>query len=124
MARGRTSDGVRLSRRQAQILEGIGRGNTYRVLAEKLAISPATVSYHVGQLQMRLRTPTLPALIGLAIVSGILSSDQFPLQWTGSLVVPDALIPDGLVPDGLVPDGLADGLVPDGGLPEAAPPEA
>lgn len=85
---------MKLSRRQAQILEGIGRGNTYRVLAEKLAISPATVSYHVGQLQMKLRTPTLPALVGLAIVSGILSSDQFPLELTGNLVIPDEFLPE------------------------------
>lgn len=86
--------GLLLSRRQAEILEGIGRGITYRALADKLAISPATVSYHVGQLQQKLRTPSLPALIGLAIVSGILSSDQFPLEWTGSLVVPDEFLPD------------------------------
>lgn len=117
-----TGDGVKLSRRQAQILEGIGRGNTYRVLAEKLAISPATVSYHVGQLQMRLRTPTLPALIGLAIVSGILSSDQFPLEWTGNLVVSDSLIPDGLLPDPTDAAGL-DALGLDAAGLDVAPPE-
>ncbi|BDZ48490.1 hypothetical protein GCM10025867_07310 [Frondihabitans sucicola] len=86
--------GVKLSRRQAQIIEGIGRGNTYRALAEKLSISPATVAYHVGRLQLKLRTPTLPALVGLAIVSGILSSDQFPLELTGNLVVPDEFLAD------------------------------
>lgn len=86
--------GLRLSRRQAEILEGIGRGNTYRALADKLAISPATISYHVGQLQQQLRTPTLPALVGLAIVSGILSSDQFPLELTGNLVIADEFLPE------------------------------
>ncbi len=85
---------MNLTRRQAEILEGIGRGNTYRVVAERLSISPATVAYHVGRLQQMLRTPTLPALIGLAIVSGILSSDQFPLELTGNLVVPDDLLPE------------------------------
>lgn len=94
MTRTRSDGGVKLSRRQAQILEGIGRGNTYRTLAERLAISPATVSYHVGQLQQKLRTPTLPALIGLAIVSGILSNDQFPLELTGNLVVADDFLPE------------------------------
>lgn len=85
--------GVRLSRRQAQIIQAIARGDTYRTVAEKLAISPATVSYHIGQLQMKLHAGSLPALVGLAIVGGILSADQFPVELTGNLVVPEDFIP-------------------------------
>lgn len=86
--------GITITARQAEILEGVGQGLTFTTIAERLSLSPATIAYHVGQLQAKLHTGSLPALVALAMVSGVLTNDQFPLQMTGSLLIDGAILPE------------------------------
>jgi DNA-binding CsgD family transcriptional regulator len=75
----------KLSERQTEILVLLARGEAYKSIASRLSLSPGTVSYHVGRLQQIFQTRSLPALIALAIISGILSNDQWPVVATGQL---------------------------------------
>jgi DNA-binding CsgD family transcriptional regulator len=72
-----------LSERQIEILVRISRGETYQAIATELFLSPATVSYHVANLQRIFQARGLPSLVAKAVVAGVLSSDAFPLQPTG-----------------------------------------
>lgn len=74
-----------LTAQQVEILVGVSRGHAYKTIAQKLRLSPATISYHVSSMQKRLGAPSLPALIALAIVAGVLTNDQWPIEATGSL---------------------------------------
>jgi DNA-binding CsgD family transcriptional regulator len=89
-----SQQGIRITARQAEILEGVGQGLTFATIARRLSLSPATVAYHVGQMQMKLHTGSLPALVALAMVGGILTNDQFPLQLTGNLILDGVVIPE------------------------------
>jgi DNA-binding CsgD family transcriptional regulator len=82
-----SSEGFTLSQRQVEILVLLSHGAPYKHIARNLYLSPATVSYHVGILQERFRAPNLGALIGLAIVHGVLTPDQLPIEATGVLEV-------------------------------------
>ncbi|GAA4267528.1 helix-turn-helix transcriptional regulator [Frondihabitans peucedani] len=87
-------EGVVLSAQQAEILAGIGAGETYSTVAKRLSLSTSTIGYHVGRLQQKLHAGNVPALIALVMVAGILTTDQFPIQATGDLVIDPSLIPD------------------------------
>lgn len=76
-----------LTDRQVEILVRLSRGDAYKTIARHLRLSPATVSYHVAKMQTIFNARSLPALVALAIVAGILTSDQWPIEATGQLLV-------------------------------------
>jgi DNA-binding CsgD family transcriptional regulator len=78
-----------VSARQVEILVLLSQGETYKAVAHRLHLSPGTVSYHVGRLQMLFQTRSLPALVALAIISGILTNNQWPPDGTGQLFLGD-----------------------------------
>jgi DNA-binding CsgD family transcriptional regulator len=86
---GRNPSRRQVSPRQVEILVLLSSGETYKAIAHRLNLSTATVSYHVGRLQLLFQTRSLPALVALAIVSGILTNNQWPLEGTGDLLLPD-----------------------------------
>lgn len=54
-----------LSARERQVLEGVCLGETNKISARRLGISPRTVECHRARLRTRLGAHNLPALIGL-----------------------------------------------------------
>lgn len=82
----RTAPPVRRSRlptlteRQASILQLTAIGFSTREVAAQLGLSPQAISYHVGKLLQLTGTRNRTALIAMALVKGLLSSDQWPPQ--------------------------------------------
>ncbi len=54
-----------LSARERQVLEGVCLGETNKISARRLGISPRTVECHRARLRTKLGAHNLPALIGL-----------------------------------------------------------
>lgn len=74
-----------ISRNQAEILAGLARGEKYGTIANRLFMTASTVSYHVARLQSRLSVPNRAALVAIAVVAGVLSPDQWPMEISGVL---------------------------------------
>lgn len=78
---------VALTNLDVDILLGLSGGETYKSLASSLHVSAATVAYHIKQMHQKLGTKSAPALVALAIVSGLLTNDLWPIEASGLLVI-------------------------------------
>ncbi len=78
---------VHLSMVDAQILTRFAYGETYRAIAKRLYLSPATVAYHAGRIQRRLRVSSMTAAVALAIIAGVLTADTWPIEAAGILEI-------------------------------------
>jgi NarL family two-component system response regulator YdfI len=76
-----------LTTRQAEILLAVSRGEAAKSIAYRLQLSQRTVAYHTSRLQELFRASSIPALVALGIVGGILTSDQLPIQLTGQMLI-------------------------------------
>lgn len=74
---------LRFSLSELRVLRLLAEGRTYQAIAAELYLSPATVAFHVGKLQARLRVPNNAALVAVSLVMGLLTADQWPPQLTG-----------------------------------------
>lgn len=61
-----------LSNREMEILEGIGRGESYQIISEKLNISPGTVRKHIENIYRKLQVHNKVEAVQLALKHGIL----------------------------------------------------
>ncbi|MDM4763054.1 LuxR C-terminal-related transcriptional regulator [Galbitalea sp. SE-J8] len=65
------------------IVVQLARGDSYKAVAAAVRRSPATVAYHTGQLQRRLKVRSVTAVVAFAIASGVIGGDTWPLVPTG-----------------------------------------
>lgn len=61
-----------LSAREMEILEGIGRGESYQTIAEKLDISPGTVRKHIENIYRKLQVHNKVEAVQLALRHGMI----------------------------------------------------
>lgn len=61
-----------LSTREIEILEGIGRGESYQTTAEKLGISPGTVRKHIENIYRKLQVHNKVEAVQLALRHGMI----------------------------------------------------
>lgn len=73
---------VTLSDRHVDILVLLARGTGFKTIANALQLSPATIAYHVGRLQRWFEAPSVSALVGAAMVLGVLSHERLPVEAT------------------------------------------
>lgn len=76
-----------LSDRHVEILVLLARGTGFKTFASMPQLSPATVAYHVGRLQRWFAAPSGGALVGAAIVLGVLSHERLPVEATARRTV-------------------------------------
>lgn len=76
-----------LSPTQVDILTHIARGESYKTIASKLRMTTDGIQYHVTQLCRMLHVRSVPAAIALAMVAGVLSASQWPIEATGDLFI-------------------------------------
>ncbi|MBI3982994.1 MAG: response regulator transcription factor [Gemmatimonadetes bacterium] len=67
----------RLSPRQREVLQLIAEGHSTRAIARKLEISVKTVEAHRSQIMKRLAVRDVPALVRLAIRSGLVPLESY-----------------------------------------------
>ncbi|EXS68701.1 MULTISPECIES: response regulator transcription factor [unclassified Sphingobium] len=60
-----------LTGRERDILEGLAAGQTNKMIAIKLGISPRTVEIHRANMMEKLHVSTLPAALRIALVAGL-----------------------------------------------------
>lgn len=75
--------GVRLSRREIQVLEAVAEGLSSADVARRIGLSTQGVEYHVRKLMELLGVPTRPALVGRAYALGVLVPGLWPPRATG-----------------------------------------
>ena len=74
---------VKFSAPELRVLEQLAMGKTYRQVADSLHLAPATVAFHASRLQELLGVTNNVALVAIAIVFGLLTNNEWPLQLTG-----------------------------------------
>jgi len=67
-----TKPGVRLSRREIEVLRLLSRGCTYAAAAEKLGVSPHTVASHVKKAYRKLDVHSVGAAVMRAAKLGLI----------------------------------------------------
>ncbi|WP_158614328.1 LuxR C-terminal-related transcriptional regulator [Frondihabitans sp. PhB188] len=72
---------------QVDILKHLARDESYDTVAEKLDMTPNGVRYHLARIRDLLHINGVPAIIALAIVAGILTYNQWPVESTGELFI-------------------------------------
>ena len=65
---------VKLTRREAQLLQALGRGESNKEIARKLSISPATVNNHRANIMRKFDVHSAAELIALAVREGLIDS--------------------------------------------------
>jgi PAS domain S-box-containing protein len=75
--------GVRLSRREIEVLEGVTEGLSSADLARRLGLSRQGVEYHVRKLMELFGVPNRPALVGRAYALGVLVPGLWPPRAVG-----------------------------------------
>lgn len=83
---------IRLPAGELHILEMIAHGDTYQAIGSQLHLSAATVAYHVHNLRSQLRASNNVTLVAIAVVAGLLTNDQWPLQLTGVIDIDPQLL--------------------------------
>jgi two-component system response regulator FixJ len=63
-----------LSHRERQVLEGLVAGNPNKTIASELAISPRTVEIYRAHVMTKMQAASLPDLVRMAIIAGILDT--------------------------------------------------
>ncbi|MFI5688195.1 PAS domain-containing protein [Streptomyces sp. NPDC051636] len=71
-------DGPVLSALDAQVLEGVARGESTVQLASRLYLSRQGIEYRIGQMLRRFDTPNRPALVSRAHALGMFAAGQWP----------------------------------------------
>lgn len=69
---------ARLTPREREVLLGLVEGDTNKMLAKKLGISPRTVELHRAQVMNRLNAGSLAELIQLALAAGVAAPGDAP----------------------------------------------
>ncbi|GGV60844.1 hypothetical protein GCM10010294_10290 [Streptomyces griseoloalbus] len=72
------NDGPVLSALDAQVLEGVARGESTVQLASRLYLSRQGIEYRVGQMLRRFDAPNRPALVARAHALGVFAAGQWP----------------------------------------------
>ncbi|MET7294554.1 PAS domain-containing protein [Streptomyces griseoloalbus] len=72
------SGGPVLNALDAQVLEGVARGESTVQLASRLYLSRQGIEYRVGQMLRRFDAPNRPALVARAHALGVFASGQWP----------------------------------------------
>ncbi|MFE1196245.1 PAS domain-containing protein [Streptomyces olivaceoviridis] len=67
-----------LSALDAQVLEGVARGESTVQLASRLYLSRQGIEYRIGQMLRRFDTPNRPALVSRAHALGMFAAGQWP----------------------------------------------
>lgn len=67
-------DGVALTRREAQILQAIARGESNKEIARRINISPTTVNNHRANIMRKFDAHSAAELITLAVKEGLVDS--------------------------------------------------
>ncbi|MFF4909106.1 PAS domain-containing protein [Streptomyces sp. NPDC001260] len=67
-----------LSALDAQVLEGVARGESTVQLASRLYLSRQGIEYRIGQMLRRFDTPNRPALVSRAHAMGMFAAGQWP----------------------------------------------
>ncbi|GHD52807.1 LuxR C-terminal-related transcriptional regulator [Streptomyces galbus] len=70
--------GPLLSALDAQVLEGVARGESTVQLASRLYLSRQGIEYRIGQMLRRFDTPNRPALVSRAHALGMFAAGQWP----------------------------------------------
>ncbi|MET9114428.1 LuxR C-terminal-related transcriptional regulator [Streptomyces longwoodensis] len=73
-----THEGPLLSALDAQVLEGVARGESTVQLASRLYLSRQGIEYRIGQMLRRFDTPNRPALVSRAHALGMFAAGQWP----------------------------------------------
>ncbi|KUN35442.1 LuxR family transcriptional regulator [Streptomyces longwoodensis] len=71
-------EGPLLSALDAQVLEGVARGESTVQLASRLYLSRQGIEYRIGQMLRRFDTPNRPALVSRAHALGMFAAGQWP----------------------------------------------
>ncbi|MEU3287439.1 LuxR C-terminal-related transcriptional regulator [Streptomyces longwoodensis] len=71
-------DGPLLNALDAQVLEGVARGESTVQLASRLYLSRQGIEYRIGQMLRRFDTPNRPALVSRAHALGMFADGQWP----------------------------------------------
>ncbi|MDC2961040.1 PAS domain-containing protein [Streptomyces gilvifuscus] len=71
-------DGPVLNALDAQVLEGVARGESTVQLASRLYLSRQGIEYRIGQMLRRFDAPNRPALVSRAHALGMFASGQWP----------------------------------------------
>lgn len=72
---------------QVDILKHLARDEDYETVAQELNMSTDGIKYHLGQMRLLLNMKSLHAIIALAIVAGVLTNNQWPIDSTGDLFI-------------------------------------
>jgi PAS domain S-box-containing protein len=75
--------GIRLSRREIDVLEGVAEGLSSSDVARRLGLSTQGVEYHVRKLMELFGVPNRPALVGRVYALGVLVPGLWPPRATG-----------------------------------------
>lgn len=74
---------VHVTPAQLRVLELLANGSTYAAIAGQLYLSATTVRSHATTLQRRFGVTNNVSLVLAAVVVGVLSSGDWPVQLTG-----------------------------------------
>jgi DNA-binding CsgD family transcriptional regulator len=76
-----------LSPTQVDILKYLARGDSYPAIARRLGMTPHGIQYHLTSMRHIFQTKSIPAILAMAIVAGVLTSNQWPIEATGDLFI-------------------------------------
>ena len=79
------TDHVRLTTPQLRVLAHLAAGQSYQAIAEELHLSCATIAFHAARLQKRLGVSNNTALVAIAFITGLLTTDIWPPQLSGRI---------------------------------------
>ena len=68
---------------ESHILTGLAQGKSLRQIGERLYKSEHTVAYHVEKMEKMVGALNRAALVAASFISGVLSSDSWPIRPTG-----------------------------------------
>jgi DNA-binding CsgD family transcriptional regulator len=90
----------RITPAELRVLQLVALGLTSREIAERLWVSRQAVTYHIGNLLMKLRADSRAGLVARAYAMGVLAPGTWP-----PAVDPDYVLMEGLRSRGTVPVG-------------------
>ena len=86
---------IRFTTAQQALLVQLARGCTQSAAAAAVGLSAANARYHLGRLLRATQTANVTALVALAVASGVLAGDPWPLEATSQReITVDLLVAD------------------------------